>query len=268
MSFLAVPGIISGRSGVWTPADLSPEFWIRADLGHAYGDTDAVAAIANQGTAGSAADLAQGTGSLQPLYHVDGGGSFNSQPVLSFDATAVIYAAAGTWWHLASESSSCCVIAVASTVSVSGAEEVITTRAYSSVGGMRLAIRAAGACQCNFEESGGVAAITDNGANGVQSQCHVLAGVLTGAVTTTQDSAACWVDGVSGGATTADLDAPVAASADREWCVGGVNTTTGVLNGYIAEMIFIKRVLTSGEDASLTTYLNDRYGLSLPGVTQ
>lgn len=267
MSFLAVPGIISQGGAAWTPASLSPEFWIRADLGHAFADTDPVTAIANQGTAGSALNLTNGTAG-SPTYDA-AHASFNNQPVLDFGAAAAtLISAATTAWHLSSESSSMAVIAVARTTSASGAEEVAMTRAYATVGGWRLRITAAGACSFGVEESGGVAAILDSGANGTQNAVHVLAGVLTGAVTASADSAACWVDGVSGGATTADLDLPVAASSDREILLGGTTTGTGTLSGQIAEVIFIKRVLTSGEDASLTSYINARYGLALSGVTQ
>jgi hypothetical protein len=37
--------------------------------------------------------------------------------------------------------------------------------------------------------------------------------------------------------------------------------------GQLAEIILHHGLLSAGEDASLTSYLNDRYGLSLPGVT-
>lgn len=267
MSFLAVPGIISGRTG-WTPAALAPELWIRADLGHSYADTDAVAAIANQGTAGSSANLAQGTGSLQPLYYVDGGASFNNQAVLYFDGTAVIYAAAGTWWHLSNESSSACLITVASTASASGAEQLLRTTGYTTRGGWNQSIRAAGACTSTTEESGGVVAIVDAGANGTQNATHVLASVLTGGVNPANDTLATWVDGVSAAATTGNMTNAVAASTNAEWNMGGNNTTTGSLVGYIAEMIYIKRALTGAEDDALRDYLNDRYGLALAGVTQ
>lgn len=267
MSFLAVPGVISGLTS-WTPASLSPEGWWRADLGHAYADTDPVAAWANQGTAGSSGDLVQATGGLQPLYDA-AHASFNNQPVMDFGAADYVFAtAAGTWWHLASESSSCVLLAVGRTVSASGFEEMAITRAYTTVGGLAIRIRAGASCTFTAEESGGVATIADTGANGVQNQVHVLAGVLTGAVTPTADSAQCWLDGAGGTASTGDLDLPVAASANREFVVGGTTASVGTYNGQIAELLFIKRVLTSDEDDLLTAYLNARYGLSLTGVTQ
>lgn len=257
-----------GVPAAWSPSYLAPHAWYRADLGHATSDGNPMSAWANQGIAAGAGDLQQGTGSLQPTYDA-AHASFNNQAVVNFVSGGdVMYAAADTWWHLPTESSDASVVAIGSTASASGAEELLTTRAYSSVGGLRLAIRAAGACQCNFEESGGVATVADSGANGTQNAVTAVAGVLTGATTTTHDSAACWVNGASAGATTADLDAPVAASANREFCVGGTNTTTGALNGYIAEILFCKRLLTAAEDAALTSYFNTRYGLSLPGVTQ
>lgn len=253
---------------VWTPDELSPEGLWDAELGHAASDGGAVSSWANQGTAGSAGDLAQGTGGNQPTYDA-ALAAFADQAVMTFASGGdVIYAAAGTWWHLSSESSSMCIVAVCMTSSASGFEEVVATRAYTSQGGFALRIRAASSCSFNVEESGGVTAITDSGANGTQNAVTVLAGVLTGAVTTTHDSAACWVNGVSAGATTGDLDAAVAAGANREFCVGGVATTTGALTGHIAWLMFIKRVLTAPEDELLTAYLNNRFGTSVPGVTQ
>lgn len=266
MSFLAVPGVISGLTS-WTPASLSPEFWIRADLGHAFADTDPVTAIANQGTAGSALDLTNGTAG-SPTYDASHA-SFNGAPVLDFGvAAATLISAATTAWHLPSESSSMVALAVLRPTSASGFEEPFITRSYSTAGGFALRSRVASSCTFTVEESGGVTAAADIGGNCVQNSVHVLAGVLTGAVTTTHDSAACWLDGVSGGATTADLDAAVAASSNRELLIGGTASGTGTYSGQIAELLFIKRVLTSGEDASLTGYLNTRYGLALTGVTQ
>lgn len=252
---------------VWSPLDLSPEGWWRADLGHAHADTDPMSGWANQGTAGSSGDLQQGTGGNQPVYDASHA-SFNGQAVVTFDGGDVLYATAGTWWHLASESSSACVIAVTRTTSASGAEEVMTTRTALTTGGFRLRAAAAGVANFAVSESGGATDISDNGGSITQNVVHVIAGVLTGATTATPDSAACWVGGASSAATTGDMDAAVASSSNREWCVGGTATTTGAYTGQLAELIFIKRALTAPEDAELTTYLNARYGLALSGVTQ
>ena len=268
MSFLAVPGIISQGGAAWTPASLSPEGWWRADLGHAAADTDPIASWANQGTAGSALDLVQASGPLQPLYDASHA-TFNNQPVIDFGAQDYVLASATTTaWHLSSESSSMAVIAVLRCTSASGTEDVIGTRNAGTVGGFRLIHKSAAACSFQVDESGGVATITDTGGSGTQNALHVLAGVLTGAVTTTHDSAACWLDGVSGGGTTADLDAAVSASSNRELCVGGTSSTAPAYSGQIAELIFLKRVLTSDEDDALVAYLNTRYGTALTGVTQ
>lgn len=270
MSFLAVPGIISGRTG-WTPAALAPELWIRADLGHSYADTDAVAAIANQGTAGSAADLTQPTSGNRP-YYLESVPEFNGQAVIDFAAASnqVLFAAIGNWWELPSESSSMTLVTVAlcKTPATSGFEKLVTTRAASTQGGLDVDIRTGGSTRARVWSASGAATILDSGGNATEDTAHVLASVLTGAVATTPDSLALWVDGVSGGPTTANLAAAVAAAADREWVVGGTATTTGSLTGQIAEMIYLRRALTSDEDDALRDYLNDRYGLALAGVTQ
>ena len=61
----------------------------------------------------------------------------------------------------------------------------------------------------------------------------------------------------------------IAAAASREFLVGATGTTGAAgLVGHVAEVIYVAGLLSSGEDASLTSYLNSRYGLSLTGVTQ
>lgn len=271
MSFLAVPGVISGRGAAWSPLDLSPEMWIRADLGHAYADTDPIAAIANQGTAGSAGDLAQSTSGSRPTLDASHA-SFNGQAVIDFVAASnhVLYSGDTDWWVSASESGSLTAIAIIRDTAATSAayHDVLGTRQASTQGGLDLDARTGNSCRSRVWSASGAATITDAGGNCTTNSVHAIALVLTGAVTATPDSLETWVDGVSGGATTGDLAAAVAATADREFLVGGSATTTGGFTGQIAEIIYLKRVLTSGEDAALTAYLNDRYGLSLPGVTQ
>lgn len=272
MFWRLMAGMMGAASSVpngtaWSPADASPDIWFRADLGHAFADTDPVTDLANQGTLGAALDLVDGTAGA-PTY-VASHAPANGAPALDFGAAAAtLISAATTAWHLSSESSDLTVVAVARSTSASGAEEVVMTRAYSTNGGFRLRLTPAGACSFGVEENGGVTAILDSGANGAQNTVHVLAGVLTGAVTTAPDSAACWVDGVSAGATTGDLDAPVAASANRELLLGGTASGTGTFAGHIYEVLVWKRLLTADEDADLTAYLNARYGTSVPGVSQ
>ena len=86
-------------------------------------------------------------------------------------------------------------------------------------------------------------------------------------VSPTNDVRAMWLDGsfVNSGAN--DLGV-IAASTDRPFSVGGGSPTAGNLTGQIAELLYLKRLLTAAEDADLTQYLNARYGLSLTGVTQ
>lgn len=251
----------------WTPADLSPEMWLRADRGHVYGDGASVAAWANQGTSSSALDVAQGTGAYQPVFdqvHAD----YNNRPVMVFNGSKVIYVAASTAWHLASESGSMTIVVIGRTSTSAGAlEAILLTRNVSTLGGFDLQIRDGNTCRARWVQSGAGVTLTDNGANGTTTP-RAYASVLTGGVTTTPDNGICIVHGALGSATTADLTAAVAASSNRELCIGGSSTTIGTLVGEVAEVILLKRVLTSDEDDDLTAYLNARYGFSLSGVTQ
>ncbi len=249
----------------WTPAALEPDAWWRADLGHALVDQDPVSAWANQGTAGSAGDVGQGTSTLRPVF-VASHASFNGQAVLDFDGGDVLYATAGTWWEQTADGESMTVVAVArATVADNGT--LAQTRAYATVGGLQFQLNTAGSSRWYLYDTGAVERINCLSAGATQNALHVMAGVLEGAVSPAADTASGWIDGALGDERTADLGV-IAASSAREWCIGGASATVGNFTGQIAELLFLKRGISASEDAELTRYLNARYGLSLSGVTQ
>lgn len=264
---VALGAIMGQESAAWTPASLSPEGWWRADLGHAYADTDPVGLWANQGTAGSAGDLQQGTAGNKPFYDASHA-SFNGQAVITFDGGDVLYATAGTWWHSADSAADLSVVGVfRTTLGASTAQDVVRTRTYGTTGGFDLIMREGAACRFELDETGGAVNLTDSGANGTGSAVVVQAGTFAGETTPSTDTATCVVDGTVGTGTTGDL-LTIASSSNREFLVGGSATTTGTLTGSIAEVIFIKRIISGAEDALLTAYINSRYGLALARVTQ
>jgi hypothetical protein len=245
--------------GAWSPGDIFDGWW-RADLGHAYSDTDAVAAWANQGTAGTSADLSQATGTQQPIYDAVNAAA-NNQAVMLCDGSASIYAAAGTWWEL-SDGGSARLILVAGQNAGAGTFVVASTRQATTRGGYQLISNlSTGVLFDAYDEA---AAHIVEGSNSAISSgtLAVLAGLIDA------DTADLWVDGAAGTTETDATLGAIGANLDREFILGSDGITgTGKFAGWIAEAFYIKRALTSGEDASLTAYLNTRYGLSLPGVT-
>lgn len=263
---LNVSGI---QTGSWAPYHLGASMWMRGDLGvDATTDSDPVTAWTNQGLDINA-DCAQGTAAYQPTW-TESETNANSQSVVSFDGTEVIYAAADNWWHLSSESSDAVWVAVAATRTASGAiEQIFRTKGYQARGGMQGDIRDGNPIRAVWRDNGGTNQLLDNGSNGSQNTLAVAAGVLTGQVTTTADDGECWVNGASSASSTSDLSSAVAASSNSEWIFGGnTETSGGTLDGWIAEFIYLKRLLSATEDGLLETYLEGRYNLTLPGVTQ
>ena len=125
---------------------------------------------------------------------------------MDFDGGDVLHAAASSWWHNSDESSSGTLVAVARTMSAEAIEFVVQTRQIGGQGGADLSIRAAGPAGSGPMERRRGEHLR-HGANGVQNSVHVIAGVLTGAVSTSPDSMECWVDGVSGRRRLGDLPA-------------------------------------------------------------
>lgn len=256
----------SGASS-WTPADLSPEFWIRGDLGHSFADSDPITAITNQGSS-SNLNLTQGTSSLQGTFD-EVQANANGQSVFAYDGTENIYGGT-SGWPMSDGDSFTRVIVFGAT---GGAEKTIAgTRQYDTRGGMRIACNTTAASPV-FEvvDSGAAAAMsaTDSTETTPTNTLQVYAMLYTGAVSTSTDT----LDARSGGSSLDEIDPPtdmgaVASSLAREWIIAASSISSGSFRGWIAEDIFVKRAITSGEDASLTAYLNDRYGLSLTGVTQ
>ena len=263
MSWLAVPGVISGLgAAAWAPSDLSAVVaWYRADLGV----TESGGLVSAWADQIGSNDLAQGNSTYQPTL-VSSDSNFNSQSSLSFSGD-VVYSAASSWWHIA-DGTSLTSIVVWRATSLAAAGYPLNTRNFTTQGGWghradlaRFYVADSGASSTDFaSDSTGYSTST----------VYVSAGIMreNGA---SADDISLWINGT-------ECDAPVvgsysfgdiAAASARAFLVGAAGTTGGSgLVGHVAEVIYVAGLLSSGEDASLTSYLNSRYGLSLTGVTQ
>ena len=260
---LAVSGIISGRTAAaWAPSDLSAIVaWYRADLGV----TESGGLVSAWADQIGSNDLAQGNSTYRPTL-VSSDANFNSQATLSFSADC-LYSAASSWWHIA-DGTSLTSLVVWRATSLASAAYPLNTRNFNTQGGWahradlaRFYVADSGASNSDFaSDSTGYSTST----------VYVSAGLMreNGA---SADDISLWINGT-------ECDSPVvgaysfgniAAAASREFLVGAAGTTGGSgLVGHVAEVIYVAGLLSSGEDASLASYLNTRYGLSLTGVTQ
>lgn len=262
-------GIQSARrksSAGWTPANLFPEGWFRADLGITESG-GSVSAWANQGTSGSAGNLSQATSTRRPSL-TSSFASLNNQAVLYFDGNDVLYSAASSWWHIP-DGNSFISILVFRPESISGITQPLITRSYSTQGGFAHRIDTDGRFYV-YEQGVAQSDLATYTAGYSAGSNYVSAGLMreNGA---SADDITLYING-------SECDNPVigsyefgdiAATSAREFLVGAATPAGAAgLTGWIAEVIHIKRELTSGEDASLKDYLNNRYGFSLTSVTQ
>ncbi len=251
----------------WTPAALAPDGWWRADLGHALADSDPVTSWANQGTAGASGDVGQGTSTLQPTF-VASHASFNGQSAIDFDGGDVLYAAAGTWWEQAADGESLTIITIGRvTLGTANQNTLCNIRQQVTVGGFQLTSNPGGSGRWYVYDVGNAANLTQAYAGNVQNAVDTVAALFEGAVSPSNDTRALWLDGAFVNSSSGDLGR-IGATLARELTIGGNSQTAGTYVGQIAEVLYLKRLLSAAEDAALTSYLNDRYGLSLPGVTQ
>lgn len=238
-------------SVTWTPAYLLPEGWWDASA-LVLSDTDPVATWSNLGTAGSAADLTQGTGAAQPLY-VQSDSEFNGLPVVDFDGTDDVLTANGTWWHIGASDS----FTVAAVVSqdATGFDSVVDAGGLIS---SRIQLQAG--TVNTFAEATGTTffSATVNGDPTNASYSSVLiarfdrnAGAGTIYLRT---------DGGPDGSSVAGSDIG-AINAANEFYVGRL--ISGAFHGdlRIAEIVFIRRFLDGSELALLEDYFNTKYGI-------
>lgn len=265
---LVAAGTASSGSTAWAPTDIGLNAYWQADLGHAVSDASTISSHANQGTAGTSADIGQGTAAFQYTFD-EVHASFNNASVIDCDGGDVLYAAAGDWWELASESSDATIFCLERQTTEASTETLVRTVAWSTGGGFQVRPRTNGAIRCDAYEQGAGAVVSDSGSDGSPNTVHAIALVLTGAVTTSSDTLLTWVDGANGsGGDAADLSSPVANATDREWLVGGTGTSSGQFLGQWAFIGFTKALVSSGDDTLLYGWCNTTYGTSLTGFTQ
>lgn len=256
-------GARRSRTGVWTPARLSPEGWWRADLGVSHVSLE-VTDWVNQGTE-PALDVAQATGSMRPDL-VAAHASFNGQDVLHFDGGDLL-ASAPTSAAFLADDDDLTVISIMRQTTAGLATLIATNNAHTD-GGWTHRPRVGSAVQANTFTSGAAANLIAQGPTMSSGVVYAHASVLTGAAAPGSDSLVTLLDGTPGTANTGNR-AAFTAAADRSLIIGAINSSalSPLPNGtHVAEILFLKRLLTAPQHAALVAYLNARYGLSLTAV--
>lgn len=246
-----------------TPGDiLNPVGWLRADLGHGVADAASVPSWANQGSGGSGLDVANATGSQQCTYD-EANATFNGQPVMDFAATQRMYSGITDLWELA-DGEDLFVLVV---FSVDSTATHYTVATDGSAGFLRFGARSGGASVQAIEDSDGFAT-SISGSSLSTGTAYVHSTTLDNQVSAASDTHSLFLDGVADGTDTEDLLTvePAGGSGNEQFIVGSWRIISGVLLGKIAEIIIDTAVPTSGEEADLVAYLDDRYGFSLPGL--
>lgn len=256
----------SGSSGVGIvdPATYWPYYW-QADLGHSEPDADPMATgWANQGTGGTAGDLAQSTSAAQPSYDASHT-SFNSQAVIVFNDDDMH--TSNTFWEQASDGDDLAMYGVARVTDASNTHNyIIGTTAAASNGGLVFGLNAGGVSRFYTYASGGATNIANSFTGCSVNTVHVVTGQLTGAATTSNDTNEVVLDAGTPDTLAGDIAGAVASSGTPSFCIGGQSTSTGNYVGEMAEIGYQVALLTSGEEGDSEAWVNDRYNLSLSGM--
>ncbi len=268
---IGIPGLTTAHlsratsKDAWPPIALFPEGWWRADRGVTRLGVE-VTDYVNQGPEPDL-DLMQGVGTMRPDF-VAIDAAFGGMPSIHYDSNDILASIATIAWELAADGDDFTVIAIVVPDSAAALETAVAVDDNLAIGRFRLQPRTGSTSRFSVKDSLGVA-VTDRGTALTASMAYALAGVYTGAVSPSLDSAAFWVDGVSIVPSTADQGVIAAGvGGPSEFIHGGNVIGVGNFNGRCAEVIYLKGLLTVAEDAALTAYFNDRYGFTLPGVTQ
>jgi hypothetical protein len=250
----------------WEPSFLLPEAegWWRADKGIAHILLEIVNWV-NQGSEPTL-DLAQAIVSRRPDL-VAAVAALNGQAAAFFDGVDVMASIATAAWELAADGDDLTVIVFLEPTA--GSVGGVVSVDAAGAGGFTVRARAPSATLVVTRDSSGGGFLTAGGPGLTLSTPHVFTMVYKGQVSPTVDSMSSWLDGVEGTVSTLDQLRINSSLSPQEFFIGAESLTgsSGFI-GHIAEILFLRRLLTSGEDVLLTEYANARYGMVLPGITQ
>lgn len=248
------PGFFAGRTGPasWSPADLLPWMWLRADLGITLNGSN-VSDWADQ--SGNSRDIAQATAANQPLYNATGIGS---QPSVDFDGIDDLLFRTNTY--------------IDGPMTIAVVFELISLPASSSFAAMVGMSNSAGGNQslvllCDYAGyqpyswsfNQGAFDLSVGCADALDTNKHFFLSYYNNGGASTPANYTASLDNTA--KTVVASDAFNAGIYMTGFCLGTADVASFLANSKIAEIIILDRALTAGEETNLAAYVTSRYGI-------
>lgn len=227
----------------WTPLDLVPDYWIRADLGVTDAGSGAVSAWADQ--SGNGHTLAQATGANRPTQVAS---VINGQTIVRFGPTpSAKYMAFSTPW--AQSSGAMTVLAVVRYETVAADYQILLQRSGATSPAIYLGYNPDFNKPTTYT-SGGTQAIWGT----------ALTDVTPYRITWTVNASADTMSVSVNGGTPVSVAAGVDITAGT-WTHLGLNLGVQDLASDVAEVVILNRALTNDEETAWAAYTLSRYGV-------
>lgn len=240
------------------PASLQNEWWLRSDLRIELDVGSNIKAWRNIGTAGGALDVEQSVAINQPSL-ITSDPNFNNQPSVDWDGDDRVLAAAVTTALDLADAESIEIIVVARTTSLSTFETMVSTSGTGD-GRQLCDLITPFRIRWTFDAAGSPEDLVNGPAVSVNT-VHVMRWERSAVASPGNDTFQMFVDGSAGTPLVADRGAIAPGANLMDWRIGDD------FDGQIVEvMARTTSLYTTTEKADLTSYFNNRYGLSISGV--
>lgn len=237
----------------WTPKDLSPAMWLRADQGITLNGTK-VSAWAD--LSGNGRNASQATAANQATFEATG---FNGNPSLLFAAAQWLQTAAVNMTGTAQLS-----LAVIGQLTSTSVDSYFfgSDTSYTNFFGLAAGIPPGATGRIFFTDTKGNVGISQAG-NSTTSAANTNRNVLVSTVNRSRTTGEATLS-INNTAQTNNLTSNANNTnnfANAALTVGAAWANTVPLSGRIAEVIFLTREITSAEATQIYTYAKARYGL-------
>ncbi len=253
-----------GDAFEWTPDQLSPLGWWRADRGVVHSALE-VSDWVNFGTASDLL-LSQSTAGQRPDL-IESSANANDQATIHFDGGDWLNSVATASWEQSAQTDDMTIVAVFYPTATQR-HTIICTDDFAAGGGFTVEARVGGASRARFFQSGAGVSLTDDESTLVINTLHLQTVEYLGETAPTVCSLEVGEDGASNGASTVNFTDVIAHTGTEELVVGngGAGASSNPLDGELAELVLLDRTLTTAERASFAAYLNTRYAFTLTDV--
>lgn len=251
------PAARAASAPAYSPADLAPVLWSRADLGITLNGGD-VSAWADQGSTAPVLDFAQGTAANQALYSASVAALNNQSALTAGNSDWMQAGAAGdvNFVHAGTG----CTIAMVCRPAVMGTTQYLLSSQGTSLTALGFAIYVQNTDRVNF--------VTGNGTGSPIALMSSSAVALNTAflleieyATASTPDCAMFLNGAAVG-TTSDAVAPSSSNSATALRLATA-AATFAFSGDYAEILILSRVWTGAERTAFRSYVASRYALAV-----